>query len=70
MELLLGERSENCFGVLDVASLGRFISSQEEQIYDLTAAREINPVTWPRMNAHFGDAFSYWFAIAKVSFGG
>jgi hypothetical protein len=70
MGLLLGECLEYCFSVLDVASLGRFVSPQEEQIYDLATSREVKPVTWPRIDAHFGDAFSNWFAIAKVPFGG
>jgi len=66
-DLLLFQNTRHFLGTLYVALLSRFIAPQQQQIDQLSAAGEIGPIAWAKMNPHLGNTFTHRLAISKVS---
>ena len=53
--------------MFDVALLRGLVTTHEKQIDHFRAPREIGTITRPHVDAHFGDAFTYGFAVTKIA---
>ncbi len=67
--LLLGNGLEQGFGVLDISRLSGFVTTDKEQVDNLSSPRVIDPVAWTKVDAHFRDTAAQGLGVTKIAFG-
>jgi hypothetical protein len=67
MGCLLWKGSQEVLGALDVGCLGGFVAADEQQVEDLAAPREVDPIARSGVDPQLEDARTDRFRVAEVA---